>query len=82
MTKPMETVLRVIQQFESGHLLLRPLQFPSLRSSRVIKVKTEHGTSETFLTKGIDSVMEQSKSMCESEWYFEYVEPKAKEMNV
>ena len=82
MTKPIKTVLRVLQQFESGHLLLRPLNFPSLRSSRVIKVKTEHGTSETFLTKGIDYAMEQSKSMCESKWFFEDVEPKVEELSV
>ena len=82
MTKPMDIVLRVLQQFETGHLLLRPLNFPSLRSSKVVKVKTELGTSELFLTKGIDNAMEQSKSMCESNWYYEEVEPKVKEMEV
>ena len=82
MTKPVETLLQVMQQFESGHVLFRPLKFPSLRSSKVVTVNTELGTSELFLTKGIDSAMEQSKSMCESEFLYEYVEPKAEEMNV
>ena len=82
MTKPMDTLLHVLQVFESGHVLFRPLNFPSLRSSSVVKVKTELGTSETFLTKGIDAVMEQSKSMCESDYYYEAVEPKIKEMDV
>jgi hypothetical protein len=82
MTKPMETLLQVMKQFESGHVLFRPLQFPSLRSSKVVTVNTELGTSELFLTKGIDNAMEQSKSMCESDWYYEEVEPKIKEMDV
>ena len=82
MTKPVETLLQVMQQFESGHILFRPLRFPSLRSSKVVKVNTELGTSELFLTKGIDNAMEQSKRMCESDYYFEEVEPKIKEMDV
>ena len=82
MTKPVETLLQVMKQFESGHVLFRPLQFPSLRSSKVVQVITELGTSELFLTKGIDNAMEQSKSMCESDWYYEEVEPKIKEMDV
>ena len=82
MTKPVETLLQVMKQFESGHVLFRPLQFPSLRSSKVVQVITELGTSELFLTKGIDNVMEQSKAMCESDWYYEEVEPKIKEMDV
>ena len=82
MTKPVETLLQVMQQFESGHVLFRPLKFPSLRSSKVVTVNTELGTSELFLTKGIDNAMEQSKSMCESDWYYEEVEPKIKEMDV
>ena len=82
MTKPVETLLQVMKQFESGHVLFRPLQFPSLRSSKVVTVNTEFGTSELFLTKGIDNAMEQSKSMCESDWYYEEVEPKIKEMDV
>ena len=82
MTKPVETLLQVMQQFESGHVLFRPLKFPSLRSSKVVTVNTELGTSELFLTNGIDSAMEQSKSMCESAWYYEEVEPKIKEMDV
>ena len=82
MTKPMDTVLRVLQVFKSGHVLFRPLQFPSLRTSKVVKVKTELGTTELFFTKGIDSVMAQSKRMCESDYYYEAVEPKVKEMDV
>ena len=82
MTKPVDTLLQVMQQFESGHVLFRPLQFPSLRSSKVVTVNTELGTSELFLTKGIDNAMEQSKRMCESDYYYEKVEPKIKEMDV
>jgi len=82
MTKPMEIVLKVLQVFESGHLLLRPLKFPSIRSSKVVEVDIDLGTSELFYTKGIDEAMDQSKSMCESQYLYEYVEPKAKEMNV
>ena len=77
-----DTLLQVMQQFESGHVLFRPLQFPSLRSSKVVTVNTELGTSELFLTKGIDNAMEQSKRMCESDYYYEKVEPKIKEMDV
>ena len=80
--KPMDTLLQVLQQFESGHVLFRPLQFPSLRSSKVVSVKTENGTSATFITNGIDSAMAQSKRMCESDYYYEAVEPKIKEMDV
>ena len=80
--KGVDTLLRVLQVFDSGHLLLRPLQFPSFRSASVIKVRTEHGFQETFITKGIDSVMEQTKRMCESQFLYEYVEPKPEEMNV
>ncbi|MFL2697936.1 MAG: hypothetical protein ACJ0F4_01895 [Gammaproteobacteria bacterium] len=82
MKKRVDTLFKVLDIFDSGHLLLRPLHFPTFRSSSVVKVKTEHGISETFITKGINSVMEQSKQMCESEFLFEYVEPKAEEMNV
>tara|TARA_B100000315_G_C14520655_1_gene561389 strand:+ start:622 stop:972 length:351 start_codon:yes stop_codon:yes gene_type:complete len=82
MTKPMDTLLHVLQVFESGHVLFRPLQFPSLRSSKVVSVKTENGTSATFITNGIDSAMAQSKRMCESDYYYEAVEPKIKEMDV
>lgn len=80
--RPMDTLLQVLQKFESGHVLFRPLQFPSLRSSKVVSVKTENGTSATFITNGIDSAMAQSKRMCESNFYFEAVEPKVKEMDV
>tara|TARA_B100001123_G_C15077325_1_gene934198 strand:+ start:121 stop:639 length:519 start_codon:yes stop_codon:yes gene_type:complete len=80
--KGVDTLLRVLQIFDSGHLLLRPLQFPTFRSSSLVKVKTEYGISETFSTKGIDEAMKQSRRMCESEFLYEYVEPKAKEMRV
>jgi len=80
--KPMDTLLQVLQKFESGYVLFRPLQFPSLRSSKVVNIETELETSAMFLTKGIDSAMEQSKSMCQSDYYYENVEPKIKEMDV
>ena len=82
MTKPMETILQVIQKFDSGTVLFRPLIFPSLRTSKVVRVKTELGTSETFITKGIDNAMQSSESMCNSDYLYEHVEPKAKEMKV
>jgi len=34
------------------------------------------------ISLGSDKEMEQSKSMCESNWYYEEVEPKTKEMDV
>lgn len=82
LTKPMDIVLKVLQVFESGHLLLRPLKFPSIRSSKVVEVDLDVGASELFFTNGIDNAMEQSKSMCESDFLFQYVEPKTKEMSV
>jgi hypothetical protein len=75
-------LLRVLKVFDSGHLLLRPLQFPTFRSSSIVKIRTEHGISETFTTTGIDEAMKQSRRMCESEFLYEYVETKAKEMRV
>ena len=82
MKKPHQVNFRVLQEFESGYLLLRPYGYPSIRSSKFIKVRTEIGSYETFLMQGIDNVMEQSKSMCESEYLYEYVEPKTKEMEL
>ena len=49
---------------------------------QVVEVDIDLGISELFYTKGIDEAMDQSKSMCESQYLYEYVEPKAKEMNV
>ena len=82
MKKPYQTNFKVLNIFDNGNLLLAPRGFPSIRSSQLIKVKLDKGISETFFMKGIDEVMEQSKSMCESGWQYEHVEPKAKEMNV
>jgi len=82
MKKPYQTNFKVLNIFDNGNLLLAPIGFPSIRSSQLIKVKLDKGISETFFMKGIDEVMEQSKSMCESGWQYEHVEPKAKEMNV
>ena len=82
MKKPYQTNFKVLNIFDNGNLLLAPIGFPSIRSSQVVKVKLHNGISESFFMKGIDEVMEQSKSMCESGWQYEHVEPKAKEMNV
>ena len=82
MKKPYQTNFKVLNIFDNGNLLLAPIGFPSIRSSKLIKVKLNNGISESFFMKGIDEVMEQSKSMCESGWQYEHVEPKAKEMNV
>ena len=82
MKKPYQTNFKVLNIFDNGNLLLAPRGFPSIRSSKLIKVKLDNGISESFFMKGIDEVMEQSKSMCESGWQYEHVEPKAKEMNV
>ena len=82
MKKPYQTNFKVLNIFDNGYLLLQPKGFPSIRSSQLIKVKLDKGISETFFMQGIDEVMEQSKSICESGWQYEHVEPKAKEMNV
>ena len=81
MKKPYQTNFKVLNIFDNGNLLLAPIGFPSIRSSQLVKVKLHNGISESFFMKGIDEVMEQSKSMCESGWQYEHVEPKAKEMN-
>ena len=82
MKKPYQTNFKVLNIFDNGYLLLQPKGFPSIRSSQLIKVRLGKGISETFFMQGIDEVMEQSKSICESGWQYEHVEPKAKEMNV
>ena len=82
MKKPYQTNFKVLNIFDNGHLLLAPRGFPSIRSSQLIKVKLDNGISESFFMKGIDEVMEQSKSMCESQFLYEEVEPKSKDMKV
>ena len=46
-------------------LLLTVQSFPSIRESSVIEIKTDF-IEESYLTKGLKNVMEQSKKMCES----------------
>ena len=82
MKKPYQTNFKVLNIFDNGNLLLAPRGFPSIRSSQLIKVKLDNGISESFFMKGIDEVMEQSKSMCESQFLYEEVEPKSKDMKV
>ena len=82
MKKPYQTNFKVLNIFDNGNLLLAPRGFPSIRSSKLIKVKLDNGISESFFMKGIDEVMEQSKSMCESQFLYEEVEPKSKDMKV
>jgi hypothetical protein len=81
MTSPKSTRFRVLQWFESGSVLLRPLSFPSLRKSRVVEIDSDIGKA-LFITNGIENAMSSSKNMCETNFYFEHVEPKAKEMDV
>ena len=80
--KPYQTNFKVLNIFDNGYLLLQPKGFPSIRSSQLIKFKLDKGISETFFMQGIDEVMEQSKSMCESQYLYEEVEPKSKDMKV
>lgn len=54
-------------------VFLRPLGFPSLRTSKVIEVESSVLFPELFLTSGIQHAMQASKEMCESEFYFENV---------
>ena len=82
MKKPYQTNFKVLNIFDNGNLLLAPRGFPSIRSSQLIKVKLDNGISESFFMKGIDEVMEQSKSMCESQYLYEVVEPESKDMKV
>ena len=81
MTSPKSTRFRVLQWFESGSVLLRPLSFPSLRKSRVVEIDSDIGKA-LFITNGIENAMSSSKNMCETNFYFEHVETKAKEMDV
>ena len=71
MKKPYQTNFKVLNIFDNGNLLLAPIGFPSIRSSQLVKVKLHNGISESFFMKGIDEVMEQSKSMCESPYLYE-----------
>ena len=83
MKKPYQTNFKVLDIFDNGNLLLAPRGFPSIRSSKLIKVKLDNGISESFFMKGIDEVMQQSKSMCESPYLYEdEEETKSKDMKV
>ena len=62
LTKPTSILFRILKVFESGSVFLRPLNFPSLRESRVIEVESELA-NEFFFTTGLKRVMESSKSM-------------------
>ena len=57
------------------------MSFPSLTDSKVVEVKSKIA-NELFLTSGMQHAMDSSKSMCESDYYFEYIEPKAAELDV
>ena len=81
LTKPTSILFKILKVFDSGNVFLRPLNFPSLRESRVVEVKSELA-NELFLTSGLQHVMDSSKSMCESDYYFEYVKPKKTELDV
>ena len=81
LSKPTSILLKILKVFESGQVFFRPINFPSLRESRVVELKSELA-NELFLTSGIQHAMDSSKSMCESDYYFEYVEPKKAEQDV
>ena len=82
MKKPYQTNFKVLNIFDNGNLLLAPRGFPSIRSSQLIKVKLDNGIAVSFFMKGIDEVMEQSKSMCESPYLYEEDETKSQDMKV
>ena len=81
MKKPTSILFRILKVFDSGNVFLRPLNFPSLRESRLVEVKSVLA-NELFLTSGIQHAMDSSQSMCESDYYFEYVGPKQTELDV
>jgi len=81
LSKPFSIFFRILKVFESGNVFLRPLSFPSLTDSKVVEVKSKFA-NERFLTDGIQHAMDSSKSMCESNYYFEFIEPKEAELDV
>jgi hypothetical protein len=81
LSKPFSVFFRILKVFESGSVFLRPLSFPSLTDSKVVEVKSKLA-NELFLTAGMQHAMDSSKSMCESNYYFEHIEPKAAELDV
>ncbi|MFL2697627.1 MAG: hypothetical protein ACJ0F4_00325 [Gammaproteobacteria bacterium] len=62
-------------------LLLTVQSFPSIRESSVIEIKTNF-IEESYLTKGLKNVMEQSKKICESFIEYEQAEPKEIHLNL
>ncbi|SVC86247.1 uncharacterized protein METZ01_LOCUS339101 [marine metagenome] len=81
LSKPFSIFFKILKVFESGSVFLRPISFPSLTDSKVVEVKSKIA-NELFLTSGMQHAMNSSKSMCESDYYFEYIEPKAAELDV
>ena len=81
LSKPFSIFFKILKVVESGSVFLRPLSFPSLTDSKVVEVKSKLA-NERFLTAGMQHAMDSSKSMCESDYYFEYIEPKAAELDV
>ena len=81
LSKPFSIFFKILKVFESGSVFLRPMSFPSLTDSKVVEVKSKIA-NELFLTSGMQHAMDSSKSMCESDYYFEYIEPKAAELYV
>ena len=81
MTSPKSTRFRVLQWFDTGSVFLGPLSFPSIRKSKVVEIDSDIGKA-LFITNGIENAMSSSKTMCETNYYFEHVELKAKEMDV
>ena len=81
LSKPFSIFFRILKVFESGSVFLRPLSFPSLTDSKVVEVKSKLA-NELFLTAGMQHAMDSSKSMFESNYYFEHIEPKAAELDV
>lgn len=68
---------RVLSQPESSNMaFLKPLGFPSLRTSKVVEVESTFLSNELFFTSGIKNVMDNSKEMCESKFLLENTEKK------
>ena len=54
-------------------------QFPTIRDADILDIKSEY-FKDRYDIRGLDHVMAQSKTMCES--FFEYQQVKAKEIDV
>lgn len=70
-----------IEHAQQGLFVLGLKNFPSIRNTEHLSIKSEHFEDE-FVITGLSEVMQQSKDMCQSYIEYEYVEPEAEEMSV